>query len=256
MRYKIFLTIILTLCCGITRAFGEPEFKLRTWTAKSGATKEATLLRQDSFSVTLKGKDGTQFRVSPSELSEEDQDYLVRVKQFRKYADNQQSTEILESASPLSRGLTFECSPTGILSIRARGYHPNAGAGDVTENIFDPEDFIEKLTKGLEWSRVVREDNVEVEERVIYSSMTSRLQCPHGIRITLRTRDTGSLRSTFRPEIQVVIYNEVFPYSRSALITLSEDDLKTIVTALRRVPFSLLQEHAKRKAQEQDDLFE
>ena len=124
------------------------------------------------------------------------------------------------------------------------------------ECFLDPQVFIDTLDKGLEWCRIAREKNAEAEDRELYDSVRLQVQCLDGMKMTFQSENkrTG-LRSSITPQVSVDLYEEVFPYSRSASVTLAENDLKTIAAALKKVPFTLIQEHAATEKKKEDKLF-
>lgn len=252
MKCKLIFAALLPLVCIAAPAADAPQLKARTWTAKNGNAVEAALVKHESYSVTLKLTDGKITRISPSDLSKEDQAYLAQVKEFLKYAGAEHSTDILKC-----QNLTFRCSSEGNLFIDAPGYHPSAGSGPITAYIRDPQEFIDTLDKGLEWCRIAKQNNAEADDRELFSSLRQQLECLEGMLINFRSKDksTGLRGSTITPELCVYLYEEKFPYTLSASAILSETALKTIVAALKKVPFSLLKEHAESKKKKEADLF-
>ena len=80
MKAMLYIVIISALIISTALAADTPLFKPRTWTAKSGTTIEATLVKQDKYNAVLRKPDGSVVGIAPSSLSKEDQAYLVQEK--------------------------------------------------------------------------------------------------------------------------------------------------------------------------------
>ena len=272
MKTITFIVFISTVIVSTALATDTPLFKPRTWTAKSGTTIEAALVKQDKFNAVLQKADGSIVGISPSSLSKEDQAYLAQAAEFNKYIDQQSMTKILEC-----KKLTFECHPSGFLVVSTFVYDSDAG-GDTATILPGHTNLISALEKGIEWCRTARENNAESESRDLLYALGKKAGCLDGYTITfssnaaqisgrgdaLRARsergalgkaEWGSIGGKVVPEVKVSIYKEAFPYSQSAYITLDEKDLITILTALKKVPFDLVAEHAKAKEAKSTEIF-
>lgn len=272
MKAMLYIVIISALIISTALAADTPLFKPRTWTAKSGTTIEATLVKQDKYNAVLRKSDGSVVGITPSSLSKEDQAYLAQASEYNKYIGQQYSTEILEC-----KKLKFECHPSGFLVVSTFVYDSDAGGG--TASILpDHNKLIPALEKGIEWCRTARETNAESESRDLLYALGKKAGCLDGYTITfssnaaqingrgdaLRARsergalgkaEWGSIGGKVVPEVRVSIYKEAFPYSQSAYITLDEKDLITIVTALKKVPFDLVAEYTKAKDAKSNEIF-
>ncbi len=253
MKYKILFVAMLTLLC--TGSFGAEtlNLKTRTWTAKSGPTLEANLVRYDNYSVALKGTNGVVISVLISVLSENDQMYIAQCKELPKYVDKDATskTKILER-----EGLTFECGNNGILYVSADAYNSRSGRKRVSEWLEEPQAFIDAIDKGLEWCRIARLNNAETKYRPLFSTVRETLVMKHGMQMSFSSakKEKGP-RNVITPEIRVSLTTEDFPYSLDASATLTEDDLTVIVTELKKVPFSLIKEHFYTKRKKDATLF-
>jgi|BioPla2DNA2_1021312.scaffolds.fasta_scaffold109049_1 hypothetical protein len=246
------------------------QFKPRTWTSKSGATIEAALVKSDKYTAVLQKIDGSTVKISPTALSRADQDYLAKAAVISKYGGWKPFLEVA-SRSEGDRKLRFECHPNGFLVLSTFVYHPNAGGGTATI-IPDYLKLIAAFEKGIEWCRIAKETSAHSDSKELYNALDRKVGCLDGMTISFRTQDwlpsssssshVDALRARSRnrsnvifPLIEVDIYKEAFPYSQSAEIILNEEDLKTIVAELKKVPFELMKELATAKEEESEGVY-
>ena len=64
-----------------------------------------------------------------------------------------------------------------------------------------------------------------------------------------------SIIDTHTAYVEIYIYNENFPYSRTASIRLQEKEVESLLNALDEVPFSLLADQAKKKKEEVKNIY-
>ncbi len=226
--------------------------EMREWTSRNGSTVEATLVKQDSFSVFLRTKDGKDLTISPTQLSDKDRRYLTAARSIEKYAKAKYGTVIYEKDY-----LKVKCSDEGSLSLEGIG-SDSSGAGSVWAFI-PPDDLLTSLRKALDWFDQASKTGAVVDSQNLINNVRSKVGCLDGLNVTFSSTEEKrpqSIKPIRESYIDINVYNENFPYSRTMSTRLQHKDVEKLIMALEEVPFSLLAERAKQKQEKAGDVFQ
>lgn len=199
--------------------------EMRKWTSRNGDTVEATLVKQDSFSVHLTTKDGKDLRISPAQLSDKDRRYLTAARSVDKYAKAPNGTLIYEKGY-----LKVKCSNEGSLSLEGVGSDAS-GAGPVWEFVA-PEEMLASMQKAVDWFEKAKETGAVVKSQELMYTVRSKVGCLDGLSVTFSSTEEKRpqrIQPVRESYIDITLYNENFPYSRTMSTKLYQKDVEVFV---------------------------
>lgn len=245
-----FLLIILFVYAAVLSlpSYGE----IRAWTSKSGQTVEASLVRQDAFSVKLKTPDGGVLSIPPSQLSDKDRRYLAGVRTLDKYVNADDGSIIFEK-----HGLKLICTEHGGLHMIAedqRPHHRTSVWGHAS-----PEELMTVLRKSLDWFAKAEETGALVDfKELLDKRKPGNFGRREGIQIGFSSVDASepmSLKPVQDTYITFAIYNDREDYVRRVTTDFRKQEVEMMLHTLEGVPFGLIREVAKQRRKAAKEVF-